>query len=261
MKKLSVLFWLICVAAVICEAQTPAAIEQQLLGHLKKIEAASNYGGSSDYGILERENKALFDALLKFGNRIDVARYPFAKLKDKAYVTTSKDGKFRAISWDRETGGTMHDFLTVFHYVDAKGKSHAWARDYDEEESAGSFVHQVFQTNAKGGTIYLAESTFIGSTSLAGQTLSAYRIEGSSLNADAKVIRTASGLTDSISFGYDFFTVVDRPERPIKLFSYDAATQSFRFPVVIEDENTPQGRVTNKFIRYRFDGSYFVKAN
>jgi len=260
MKRVIGAIVITAVAAVICCGQTPVQIEKTLLAHVKKIEAASNYGGAPDYDVLGRENKALYKALVRFGSRRDILSYPFTKLKEKMFVTTSKDGRFRAYSWDAETGGTMHDFLTVYHFRDVSGKTRAWARPYDEEESAGAFFHQIFQANTKSSPIYLAVSTFIGSSSLAGQTISAFRVEGSSLNTSPKVIRTANGLTDSISFGYDFFSVVDHPERPVRLFHFDERTNSFRFPVVVEDENTPQGRVTNKLIRYRFDGTYFVKA-
>ena len=74
------------------------------------------------------------------------------------------------------------------------------------------------------------------------------------------VRRTPSGLTNDISFAYDFFSVVDRPERPIKLFTFNETRKEFKFPIVIEDEEAPQGRVTDKFITYRFDGTYFVKV-
>ena len=103
-------------------------------------------------------------------------------------------------------------------------------------------------------------STFIGSTSLAGQTLKAFRINGEKLDTDTKVIKTATGIKNSVGFAFDFFTVADHPERPVRLFSYNETNKSFRFPVVIEDKRTPQGRVTSKFITYRFDGKYFVKV-
>ena len=46
-----------------------------------------------------------------------------------------------------------------------------------------------------------------------------------------------------------------------RLFKFDEAKRSFTFPIVIEDEKTPRGRITNKLITYRFNGSYFVKAD
>lgn len=158
----------------------------------------------------------------------------------------------------------MHDFLTVFQFRDRKGKVRTWAQPYSEDISdygVGSFVHDIFQTDTSVGPIYLLVSTFIGSTSLSGQTIKVFRINGEKLDQNAKFIRTASGMTNSISFEYDFFSVVDRPERPIKLFSFNEKEKSFLFPVVIQDEKAPQGRVTDKFITYKFNGKYFVKIN
>lgn len=154
----------------------------------------------------------------------------------------------------------MHDHDSVFQYRNKSGKVLTWA-DTEEEESGGGFYHDIFQLDSSTGTVYLGVSTFIGSTSYAGQSIRVFKINGDKLDRDVKLIRTASGLQNSISFAYDFFTVVDRPERPIRLFKFDAATRAFTFPVVIEDEKTPQGRVTNKLIRYRFNGTYFVKVS
>ena len=130
-----------------------------------------------------------------------------------------------------------------------------------EDRGAGDFVIRSSRQILAGQPIYLAVSTFVGSTSLAGQTITAYKITGEKLDTNSKVIRTASGLTNSIRFAYDFFSVVDHRERPVSLFFYDDAKRSFRFPIVIEDSKTPQGRVTNRFITYRFDGKYFVKVS
>ncbi|HQX55165.1 MAG TPA: hypothetical protein PLP07_04505, partial [Pyrinomonadaceae bacterium] len=111
------------------------------------------------------------------------------------------------------------------------------------------------------GNVYLANSTFILSNPLAMQELEVFRIDGERLNTNMKMIRTNSGLTGSISFEYDFFSVVDHPERPIRLFSFDPEKKEFRFPVVLEDPKFLNGgRVTDKYIAYRFNGKYFVKV-
>jgi len=256
-------FFLVLLLAIPVLAQTPAAIEKEWLGRLEMIAKHGSYSGDSNYELLEKENRALHDSIVKYGSRADVLAYSFSKLKDKMFVTTSKDGKFRAYSWDAETGGTMHDFLTVYQFRGRSGKVHTFSENYkgdDSAESAGAFVHQIFQTNAARGPIYLAVSTFMATTSLNGQSIEAFTVTGERLNQDVKVFRTKEGLTDSIGFEYDFFTVVDRPERPVTLFSYNELRKEFKFPVVIEDAKTPQGRVTDKFITYRFDGKYFVKV-
>lgn len=248
-------------APCLCAAQSLLQIETQVLEHLEKIGKFSNYGGERDYNALERENKALHSLLIRFGSRADVLRHPFTKAREKMFITTSKDGRLRAYSWDAETGGSMHDFFTVYQYLDNKDRAHASADGYDVEESGGAFVHDIFQLDTGPGRIYLPVTTFIGSTSLAGAAIYTYTIEGSKLNRSVKLIRTASGDAGSISFQYDFFSVVDRPERPIKLFRFDPVRKAFSFPVVIEDEKTPQGRVTNRMITYRFNGSQFVKVS
>jgi hypothetical protein len=177
------------------------------------------------------------------------------------YIATSKDGRVRIYSWDMLDGGTMHDFDCVYQFQGSSGKVFTWTQPETAEGDPGSFYTDVFQLDATDGAIYLPVSTFVGTTSLAGQSISVVRIDGDKLVPDAKLIKTGSGLNNSISFSYDFFSVVDRPDRPIKLFTWDAAKQSFRFPIVIEDKKTPQGRVTDKFITYKFDGKYFVKIS
>jgi len=241
-------------------AQRPAALETRLLSGLRNIDKWSNYGPSADYEKLEAENDRFKKELLKGTKAPATLTYSFSRLKKEMYVVTSKDGRLRIYSWDRQTGGTMHDFDSVYQYRGKSGKVHSWSAT-NEEDSAGVFYHDLFQVDSSSGPIYLAVSTFIGSTSLSGASIDVMKIDADRLDVSAKLIRTGSGLQNSISFGYDFFTVVDRKERPVKLFRFDAATRSFSFPVVIEDDKTPQGRVTDKVIRYRFNGNYFVKAS
>src|SRR3954451_3919742 len=120
MNKLVLVFSAIILLSAASPAQTLVNIEKELLGHLDKLDKASNYGGSADYDILDKENRALLDSLVKYGSRSDVLRYSFPKLKEKLFITTSGDGKLRAYSWDAQTGGTMHDFVTVYQF---QGKS------------------------------------------------------------------------------------------------------------------------------------------
>ena len=264
MSRSILLFLAITLLSLTSSAQTLVAVEKELVGHLDKLEAASNYGGSADYDVLAAENEALQKAFVKYGARADVLRYAFPKLKQKMYITTSRDGKLRAYSWDTNEGGTMHDFVTVFQYKGSSSKANTATDPYTqsmEDRGAGTFVTQIFRTETGTQPTYLVVDNLIGSTSLGGQGIHAFRINGDKLDRKAKVIRTSSGITDSINFSYDFFSVVDHPERPVRLFSYNDSNRSFRFPVVIEDSKTPQGRVTNRFITYRFDGKYFVKVS
>ena len=259
MIRLIILLFAVSSVIGVC-AQAPAEVERILLKHLSDVSTYGTYAGSYDDGKSKAANDLVRRELIRNGNRPAILTYDFPKLKDQIYVATSKDGKLRIYSWDMETGGTMHDFASVFQFQGKSGKVHVWS-DTGDEDTAGPFYTQIFQVASKTGTIYLINSTFIASSSLSGQSLDVVRIVGEKLDRKAKMIRTASGLTNTVGFAYDFFSVVDHPERPIKLFFFDEPKREFRFPVVIEDEETRQGRVTNKFITYRFNGTLFVKVN
>jgi hypothetical protein len=57
-----------------------------------------------------------------------------------------------------------------------------------------------------------------------------------------------------LGFSFDFFSVVDRAERPVKLIDYNAIEKTISIPVVWEN-----GKVTSKLIVYKFTGEYFEK--
>lgn len=63
-------------------------------------------------------------------------------------------------------------------------------------------------------------------------------------------------MESDIGIGYDFFSVVDRTERPLELIKYDPETKTIRVPVVNEEN----GSVTDKFKEYKFTGKYFEEV-
>jgi hypothetical protein len=188
-------------------------------------------------------------------------RYKFSELDKLMHIVTSDDGRFRIYSWDTEDGGTMHNFSRVYQYQAADGKVYSKTDEGKEEGDPGSFVYDIYTVEAGKGAVYIVCSTFIGSTQDHSQSADLYKIEGNKLNNQVRLIKTRSGLTDTLNFGYNFFSVVDRGERPIRLISFDKKTKTLKIPVVIEDKEFRNGRVTNRFINYRFDGTYFVKVS
>ncbi|HLA95639.1 MAG TPA: hypothetical protein VK612_07955 [Pyrinomonadaceae bacterium] len=258
--RFCILLALIFAAFVSVNSQSPANVERDLLAQLNLTSKDGTYGGSYDEDKVNAANNKITETLLNNCKTLACLRYAFPMLKGEMFVTTSKDGKLRIYSWDMQTGGTMHDYSSVYQYQGKSGKIYTSSAQGDDE-SAGSFYSQIFQVNAVSGPVYLVNSNFVASSSLNGQSIEAVRINGEKLDMKPRLIKTVSGLTNSISFGYDFFSVVDRPERPVRLFVFNEAKNEFKFPVVVEDEKTPQGRVTDKFITYRFDGTNFVKVN
>lgn len=178
--------------------------------------------------------------------------YPFKKLVDSNFcdVRTSIDGNFRIYSWDTWTGGTMHIFETIYQWK-SNGKVFTKIPKYDEGE-AGSFCSKIFTVNINDRTYYLAVTNGIFSTKDAMQSISAYSIEGSKLVDTVKLFKTKTKKLNSIDVEFDFFSVVDRPERPLELITYDDKQKIIYVPVVGD-----KGQVTKKNILYQLKGGYF----
>lgn len=238
--------------------QTNTEIEQELVGHIKNIQKWSTYGNDYNEALLSKENAIFKEQLLKYTKMASTLKYKFSELDKYLYLATSEDGKFRIYSWDTENGGTMHNFETVYQFQGKDSKVYSKSSDLKEDD-AGAFVSDIFDVDTSNGKVYLARFSSILSNSDAYQSINLFKIEGNSLNDKIKLIKTKSGLTNSLGFEYDFFSVVDREERPIKLVLYDKESKTIKIPVVIKDKDFRNGKVTGKFIKYQFDGTYFLK--
>ena len=239
-------------------AQTSVQFEKKVLAHLRSMEKLAS---KSDTAGLTKENSALKKDFVRYAQTSATLKYGFKALANKMFIATSKDGKFRIYSWDTQTGGTMRDFENVYQYRGDNGKVYVSVLPRSKKGGVRGFSHQIFQLDTGNRHVYLANFTFIFSTSAIRQELSVFGVDGRNLNANLKLIQTKTGFHNSVGFDYDFFSVVNRPERPITLFHFDDAARSFRFPVVLDDKKFVNGgRVTDKFITYRFNGRYFVKS-
>ncbi len=254
-KNLRLCGFLLFIASI--SAQTPQKIEQELVSHIENVKKYSDYRSNYDGDKLSAENESFKSKILKYTKQSAVLKYKFSELDKHIDIATSEDGRFRIYAWDTESGGTMHIFDSVFQFQGSDGKVYSKG-DYWEEGDAGAFVSDIYGIDTKGGKVYMARFHSILSTSDSYQTVKLFKISGSSIK-DAKLFKTNSGLTNLLSFEFNFFSVVDRKERPIKLFEYDAKTKTLKFPVVVEDKEFPNGKVTDKFIKYKFNGTYFVK--
>lgn len=250
------------VTAIPVFAHTNEQIEAELLTLLGEVEKYSGYSG--EYS--EDQDAKLSEANIAFREKFlaateqhaSILRYGFPMLDKKISIATSPDGKLRVYSWDTLSGGTMHFYEKVYQFQGVEGVLSRGT--FGAEGDPGGFAHNIFDIETKTGTVYLVSSTSVLSTSLRGESLAAYQIDGNSISNGVKIFKTASGITDSISFGYDFFSVADRRERPLRLFDFNPKTKSVSFPVVLEDQKTPQGRVTASKIVYRYNGAHIVRV-
>lgn len=239
--------------------QTDIEIEQELAGHIQNIQKWSAYTDGYDEDLLAKENDIFKKKLLNYTKVASTLKYQFDELKKYLHLNTSEDGKLRIYSWDTESGGTMHFFSTVYQFQGTDNRVYSESIEY-EEGDPGAFASDIFDIDSKNGKVYLVRKTSILGSGLNHESIDLIKIEHNSLNYNNKLIKTKSGLTSSIGLDYDFSSIINRKERPIKLILFDKQTKTIKIPVVLEDKNFPNGgRVTDRFINYRFDSTYFVK--
>ncbi len=252
--------FVLLVSAISISAQTPQNVEQELIKLYAKVDDNSGYKSNNDSDLLEKANDDFKMKVLEYTKVASTLKYTFGELQKEITITTSEDGKFRAYSWDRLDGGTMHFFETVYQFAGKDGKVYSQAVE-TEEGNAGGFVQNMFNVETKLGNVYLVCSYAIGSTQDRYEGVGLFRIDGNKLNDNVKLFKTKSGLTNSIGFSYNFFSVLDKKKNSDDLIFYDKKTKVLKIPVVIESEEIQNGEVTDKFISYKFNGKYFVKVN
>lgn len=181
-------------------------------------------------------------------------KYPFQMLIDSNVfkIVTSEDSLFRIYSWDTWTGGSMHFFENIFQY-NYNGRVITEFLELTEDDPSG-FFSDIFTLRSGDKTYYLVINNGMYSTKDVVASIQVFRIENGKLNQNVKLIKTPSGMTSIISVEFDFFSVVDRPERPVRVIKYDKTKKIIYIAVVHED-----GKVTDKFIQYKFNGKYFEK--
>jgi hypothetical protein len=240
--------------------QDQKSIEQALLKKFKKITYWADYKGDTDnlykYDSLEKANEDFRKLLLKYTSQHpSTLTFAFKGLDEEGLsIATSVDGLFRIYSWDTYTGGTMHFFDNVYQYK-ANGKVFAKAiKESEDEGDPGYLYSSIYSLSSTGKTYYLGLRHAIYSSKDTYQGVKAFIISNNSLNTETKLIKTKTGLRNALGFEFDFFSVVDQLERPVRLIRYDAATKTLRVPVVLED-----GKVTDKSMVYQFTGQYFER--
>lgn len=242
--------------------QTQNATEQDLLRAYNRILHWRDYHGESQnlgvYDSLSNANEQFEKALVKCTSQNPATiSFDFKELKGKGLtISTSDDGLFRIYSWDTWTGGTMHFQQNLFQY---KAGDKVFSKivneplDDGDRYSINRYI-QVFTVKTPTQTYYLGLYDRTYSNKDANQGMRVFAISGTVLDADVKLIKTSSGMKNKLGFDYDFFSVVDRKERPIKLMTYDPRSKTLKMAVVVGG-----GKVTNRFIVYQYTGQYFER--
>lgn len=180
--------------------------------------------------------------------------YNFDSLKQDIQIVTSDDKLFRIYSWNTWLGGTMEDFESVFQY---KSKDSVFTKiNYDTstitEGNYYGYYSQIFTLKLNTKTYYLAIENGKYTSKEVSQSIKVLSIENNSINDTIQLIKTSEGFVNSINLYFDFFSVVDRPERPLRLIKYDEKTKTLYIPIINEEN-----KVTDRFELYQFTGKYF----
>ena len=231
-----------------------------LLRQFERISYWADYDGADSnvnkYDSLSHASDVFATKLLAYTSRQPSSLTDsFTALRDKGLtVATADDGLFRIYSWDDQSGGTMRYFKTIFQYKSGEKLYSKVIRDATSNEELGDWYSDIHTFKNAGKTYYIAVKHGIYSSKDCYQGMKIFSIENGALLHDVKLIKTKTGIRNELGFSFDFFSVVDHPERPVKLIDYNASEKTISIPIVWEN-----GKVTSKLIVYKFTGEYFEK--
>ncbi len=257
--KLSNLLLFVCCCSISLKnfAQTPNAIEKDLLKSLRKV----NYWAIHKYdekvegedSLASANNKLSKQLLYYTSKKSSTINQKFPLLKSsKLNIKTSSDGFLRIYSWDTETGGTMHFFDNVFQYKSANCTKSFAVVDMREEGDTGVSYDSVYTFKSSNKTYYLCVFMFIESTKYYGKGINVFSIENGKIRS-IKLFKTDSGLNDKLSLEYELSSIVNWKTMP--KINFNRESKTINIPYV-----DSKGTLTHRYIHYKFTGKYFEKA-
>lgn len=225
------------------------------VGNLEKtegyfIEKYNKMTSEDDFDSKANLSLDFFETFKDFLSKNDKSfTYNFEKIKKDVgmNVVTSKDGNLRFYTWDTEMGGTMKNFAQIIQFK-SNGKIQTLSNSSDSD---AYFISKTFDVNLNNKKYYLVISNGIFSTKDVSQAIQAYRIDNGKLIDSDKIFKTKKQTLNRIESQFDFFSVVDRPERPLELITFDEKTNSIYIPLVND-----KGEVSSKRLVYQKKGNY-----
>jgi len=254
MKKI-ILLLSVLLCSLFAKGQDMKVIEEDLVVHLKKIL----YYRQTNNDSINQANDKIMELLLYYTSKYPkTINYKFSRLsKEGLEIATSDDTKFRIYSWDTFLGGTMQIWANVFQFNDDKVRSinseESFTTSYDEHTSGA--YSKIFTPDTNNNKIYLAYRSARTDGHSAYDAIKLFKIENKRLNYTVKLIKTKSGITNTLGFDYDFTTAPEKNGEIDQLIFCEDKGKTIRFPVVNDN-----ARVTNRWITYRFNGQYFEKV-
>ncbi len=238
-------------------SQELTTLEAKLSQDYDRILYWNSQRGNDPYDSLEIANSRFKENLLEvLAEHSSSLHYAFPWLQERGInVVTSPDGNLRIYSWDTYTGGTMRFFESAYQFRgDSSVESGSLSDRYSAEDNPLYFCSEIFQMNHKSDVVYIAVMHAIYSSKDSYQGVKFFTINNNQFNDTIALIETEQGLQNEHGVSFDFFSVVDRRERPVKLIHYNPKSRTLKFPKIGNREEVKKG-----FIPYTFNGNHFVK--
>lgn len=216
--------------------------EQYFLAQHKKISE------NEDYEAKTAESLKFSGEFKKFiAENPETLTYDFKKLNKKLFIITSADKKLRFYVWDTELGGTMKSFDQVIQYSSNGKTKTLFTKD---QTDTAYFVSEIIKIPLNNHVYYLVISNGVFSSKDQAQMVQAFTIKNNRLIDSDKIFKTKTTTLNKIQVDFDFFSVVDRPERPLKLIKFEK--NKLYIPVVDKE-----GKVSDKFLIYQLNNNSF----
>lgn len=211
--------------------------------------------GKKDGELTEEEKEEMFRA--DFNRREAVFKNPrtlSVDLRAVPGIVCSEDGKIRIVSWDTNTGGTMHLYCAMAQFKSPDGGAGYALLAHPDVEGAGKTpiiwgnVHNIdtMLTSAKE-TVYLVWSSSKTSSRMLGESVTAVTLKNGKIET-LPFFKTKREVLSEIAFQSG---VSDESERPAFQFS-KANGYVLRVPIISERDI-----FSGKFFKYVFDGKQF----
>jgi hypothetical protein len=248
MKKIQLLLCsCLFLSCTYSKGQTEKTIERELLVDYKKFINLDR--GNAD--LLASADSLFQSKLIDYTDNFPkTIKFAFDSLKKAGVsIATSADGLFRIYSWDNEQGGTMYDYDALIQY---QFGTTVRSRNYGPtaEGDPGSLYPKIYTLSANNKVYYLVTLYYHGSAKDRQEAIKVFSIENQNINDSVRLIKTHSGMHNTLSCNFDIFaSKIDH-----ELY-YDEATKTIFIPLV----NGNYG-ITDKWIKYHFTGSYFEKV-
>ena len=231
--------------------------EQKLVSLYDSVKHYSYFGVGNNYDKQQYYLKKFENGLLNLTSKIPRSiSHSFDSLKTRGIqIVTSKDLLVRGYSWSTFSGGTASDDNRLIQYL-TKDTVCAQLTSVNYESNWSYWFSDMEQLKIDGKTVYFFRAHSMASSKDALEGYLAYTFEDHKLK-EYRVFQYENNVhSHEYFFEYNFFSVVDRKERPIKLLKLNK--KKLTIPQTDTENKVVRGKITKKFDNgfYQIDEAY-----